>query len=138
MSLSQDNVAPGPPAGRVGTVVLGLIFLVTMGALGALLGGAYVRFLMPRAADGWTGIAQALGALISGGLIAVVIAGLLVVPLARRGARALALGAAVAASAAALLLLALYLSRPKRTNQDAGAYSNRLNHSSTVFTMSGS
>lgn len=112
---------PDNAASRVATVALGLIFVVATGALGALLGGAYVRFLIPPAADGWTGIARGLGGLMTGGLLAIVIATFLVVPLARRGARALASSAAAAATGAALLLLALYLTSPPRPEHDAGA-----------------
>ncbi len=110
---------PSPPASRIGTTVLGLIFLATTAVLGALLGGAYVRFLMPRAVDGWAGIAQALGGLMTGGLIAIVIAAFLVVPLARRGTRALAVAALVVTCGAALIALVLYLARPERTSQGA-------------------
>ncbi len=107
----------GGAASRVGTIVLGLIFVACSGAFGALLGGAYVRFLVPRAVDGWTGIAQGLGGLMTGGLVAVVVALLLAVPLARRGTRALALAAAAAAGAAAVLVMVLYLARPQRASQ---------------------
>ncbi len=113
MSRPSERVT----ASRVGAAVLGLIFVALTGVLGALLGGAYVRFLMPRAVDGWTGIAEALGGLMTGGLIGIVIALFLAVPLARRGARALAIAAAASAAAAGLLLLTLYLARPQRSDQ---------------------
>ncbi len=117
MSHPAGYVARSGTASRVGVFVLGLVFVASTGALGALLGGAYVRFLMTPAADGWTGIARGLGGLMTGGLIAIVIAIFLVVPLARRGTRAVALAAAVAASTAAVLILVLYLARPNRPDQ---------------------
>lgn len=112
----NDDVSRGAGSRKI---VLGLIFVVCSGALGALLGGAYVRFFMPPAADGWTGIAQGLGGLMTGGVIAIVAASFLAVPLARRGTRALAIGAATSLGAAGLVFLALYLARPNRANQDA-------------------
>ncbi len=114
MSRPAGNVARSGAASRVGVFVLGLVFVVSTGALGALLGGAFVRFLMTSAADGWTGIARGLGGLMTGGLIAIVAAIFLVMPLASRGLRTLAVAAAVAASAAALIALVLYLARPHR------------------------
>ena len=119
MSSPTGGAKVHSTASRIGTIVLGLIFIATTGTLGALLGGVFVRFFMPRAPDGWTGIARGLGGLMTGGLIAVVIAAFLVVPLARRGTRALALSAAVATSLAALLFLVLYLARPQPSNTGA-------------------
>ena len=116
--MSQQSHHGLAAAGRVETIALGLIFVVANGALGALLGGAYVRFLMPPAVDGWTGIGNGLGGLMTGGLLAIVLAGFLVAPLTRRGARTLALATAAASSAAALLLFVLYLTSPQRPQQD--------------------
>ena len=117
--------ATGGTASRIGILVLGFIFVACSGVFGALLGGTYVRFLMPRAADGWTGIARGLGGLMTGGLIAVVVGIFLAVPLARRGMRALALATAATVSATAVLALVLYLARPHRPDQGSAVDSSR-------------
>ncbi len=125
MSRPAGNVTRSGPASRAGVFILGLVFVACTGALGALLGGASVRFLMPRAPDGWTGIAQGLGGLMTGGLIAIVVAIFLVVPLARRGTRALAVAVAATASAVAVLVLVLYLTRPSRPDQGTAVGSSQ-------------
>ncbi len=116
MSDLNSDAARGA-GNRLETVALGLVFVVCTSVFGAMLGGTFVRFLMPPAADGWTGIARSLGGLMTGGLVALVVAAFLAVPLARRGTRALAIGTAAAVSAAALIALVIYLARPHRPNQ---------------------
>ena len=105
-----------PPARRADLLALAssVLFLILSVAAGALLGGVFVRLFVPRANNGWDGMAQVLGGLMVGGLIAVVVAAALLVPLFRRGRKAL-LWACVSTLAVGLLAFgSLMLLRPEK------------------------
>lgn len=53
---------------RMGRAIVSVALLIGCIALGGLVGSLVLRLLLPPAADGWTGIADALGALMLGGL----------------------------------------------------------------------
>lgn len=96
-----------PLQGRMVSTVLGVAWVLSTMAAGGLLGGAYVRFLMPRAPDGWTGIARGLGGLMVGGGIGLVLALVLLPMLARRGRRATAVALAASLLVGVIVLLIL-------------------------------
>ena len=106
----------------VGTTVLGVCFVLTTMAAGAMCGGAFVRFFMPRAADGWTGIARGLGGLMSGAAVGLVLALVVLPALVRRGPRITALAAGAAALLALAVFLVIYLASGPRRGQRDGAF----------------
>jgi hypothetical protein len=99
--------------------LLAALFLLASTAFGGLLGGLYVRFVLPRAADGWTGIAQALGGLMIGGALGLVAALVVLAPLVRRGPSALAKSIGWVAAGVAAVVVVLVLARPERPGDPA-------------------
>ena len=99
----------------LGGALSGLLLILIGGVTGALLGALYVRLLVPKTGMGWDQLADALGGLMLGGLLGLVIAvGLCFVLTARRW-----LWAVLAMTVVSVLVLAgLRLSRPERPVED--------------------
>jgi len=69
----QEQSSPRTLGKKLWAVFTGFLLLLTGLASGAVLGGLYVKLFVPRAAMGWDGIADALGGLMLGGLIGLVV-----------------------------------------------------------------
>lgn len=96
------------------SLALGALFLLTSLLSGVLLGGAFIALFAPKKSNGWDGIAQALGGLMVGGLLAVVVATVLLFPLLRRGRKALLWATLAAVGLSLLTILSLRLLRPPK------------------------
>jgi Ca2+/Na+ antiporter len=69
----QEQTSPRTRGHTLLTVLASFLLVVTGLTSGAVLGGLYVKLFVPRAAMGWDGIADALGGLMLGGLIGLVV-----------------------------------------------------------------
>lgn len=105
---------PSPRRPGAAAILLAAIFVLVAIPFGAMLGVAYVRFAMPPAADGWTGIAQGLGGLMVGGAAGLIVSLLLLVPLLRRGAKTMAAAVGLTVAGTGAVVLLLFLTQPQR------------------------
>ncbi len=108
--------------GKSRGIFTGLAAIVWVGAtavLGALCGGVWIKHAMLHAPDGWTGIANALGALMVGGVVGLVVALVMLIPLAARSAQAIMTATGIVALGSVLVFLYLWVTRPVGSASDA-------------------
>ena len=95
-------------------LLLSLLFLIVSTALGALLGGVFLKLFVEPASNGWDGIAQALGALMLGGLVGIALSAVALVPLLRRGRPALLRTVGIVTGLTLMIFGTLWILAPRR------------------------
>lgn len=96
------------------SLLLCLLLLVASAALGALLGGIFLKLFVEPTSNGWDGIAQALGALMLGALVGVTAAACALVPLLQRGRQALLRSVGIVVGLALLIFGTLWILASRR------------------------
>lgn len=99
-------------ASKLVDIIGGIVMVALSGLLGALCGGVWIKHGMERASNGWDGIADAIGGLMLGGFVGLVLGLLLLVILLARGGGGILAAAGSVALAAALVFSYLWLTRP--------------------------